>query len=170
MPLSSMRRLCRITSRHSSTRVDAISGSRSEDCSRARFRSRISTSTGSSPCPCIRAGSVPGPSTRPTKSPWGLVAVFGRPLVPGCLRIVDTPPQTELDQTDRHRFARNAFAVRASLTGKRVAIVDDVITTGATVNALARSLRSAGAEHIQAWAVARSIGSSADDSQPKRRM
>lgn len=100
----------------------------------------------------------------------GLVAVFGWPLVPDCLRVMDTPPQTELDQTQRHRFARNAFAVRASLAGTRVAIIDDVITTGATINALARSLRSAGAEQIQAWAVARSIGSGADDSQSTRRM
>jgi ComF family protein len=100
----------------------------------------------------------------------GLGAVFGWPQMPGCLRIVDTPPQTELDQADRHRFARNAFAVRASLAGTRVAIIDDVITTGATVNALARSLRSAGAEQVQAWAVARSIGRGADDSQSRRRM
>jgi len=45
--------------------------------------------------------------------------------------------------------------VTRQLRGRRLAIVDDVITTGATVNSLARALSGAGAEHVEAWAVAR---------------
>ena len=50
---------------------------------------------------------------------------------------------------------RSAFRIRRSLKGLNVAIVDDVITTGATVNTLAASLREAGAGEIHAWALAR---------------
>jgi len=44
------------------------------------------------------------------------------------------------------------------LTGLRIGIVDDVITTGATVNALAATLRAAGAARVDAIAVARTLG------------
>jgi predicted amidophosphoribosyltransferase len=45
--------------------------------------------------------------------------------------------------------------VGCALGGLRVAIVDDVITTGATVNALAAALKAAGASRVEAWGVAR---------------
>jgi ComF family protein len=48
-----------------------------------------------------------------------------------------------------------AFAAHVRLHGAAVAIVDDVITTGATVNALAAALLAAGARRCEAWAVAR---------------
>jgi predicted amidophosphoribosyltransferase len=48
-----------------------------------------------------------------------------------------------------------AFAVRGIPRGAALAIVDDVITTGATVNALAAALLDGGAGSVQAWAVAR---------------
>ena len=50
-----------------------------------------------------------------------------------------------------------AFSVSRKLHGRNVAIVDDVITTGATVNSLAGALRVAGADEVQAWAVARTL-------------
>ena len=48
----------------------------------------------------------------------------------------------------------------------RIAIVDDVVTTGATVNALAAALTEAGACRVEAWAVARATG----PDQPPRKM
>jgi predicted amidophosphoribosyltransferase len=50
-----------------------------------------------------------------------------------------------------------AFAVSHDLTQLRLAIIDDVITTGATVNALAAALAAAGAVQLHAWAVARTL-------------
>lgn len=78
-------------------------------------------------------------------------------------RIRKTSAQTGLSANKRYRNVRNAFAVQASETlfkGCSVAIIDDVMTTGSTVNEVARCLRWAGAEKIQVWCVARSkIGS-----------
>lgn len=56
---------------------------------------------------------------------------------------------------ERLENVANAFTVRCDLAGARLAIVDDVVTTGATVNALAAALRGAGAARCDAWAVAR---------------
>jgi len=50
-----------------------------------------------------------------------------------------------------------AFAVARDVRELRLAIVDDVITTGATVNALAGALAAAGADRLEAWAVARTL-------------
>jgi predicted amidophosphoribosyltransferase len=58
---------------------------------------------------------------------------------------------------ERARNIRGAFVCDMNLRGLRVAIVDDVLTTGATLNELARNLRKAGAIEIQGWVVARTI-------------
>lgn len=71
------------------------------------------------------------------------------------IRTRETREQAELDRKERRRNLRNAFAVRAALPGPHVAIVDDVITTGSTMNEVARVLKRAGAETVEAWAVAR---------------
>ena len=64
-------------------------------------------------------------------------------------------PQSSLpDPAARRANVRNAFETRDSIGG-HVAIVDDVVTTGATVNALARCLKGAGARRVDVWAVAR---------------
>ena len=52
---------------------------------------------------------------------------------------------------------RNAFCCDKDLTGKRVVLVDDVLTTGASLNALADAVSKKGAIEISAWVVARTI-------------
>jgi ComF family protein len=66
-----------------------------------------------------------------------------------------TREQAGLDRSSRRKNVRNAFAMRAPLVAKHVAIVDDVVTTGSTVNEIARVLKKAGAQTIEVWAVAR---------------
>lgn len=74
----------------------------------------------------------------------------------GIARTRRTPPQTGLARADRRKNVRGAFHIgRDDLRGKRVAIVDDVMTSGATLDALATALRVAGVAHIQGWVVAR---------------
>jgi ComF family protein len=72
-------------------------------------------------------------------------------------RIQPTPSQTRLRRDERLQNVRNAFAgVRnLSLAGKKIIIVDDVFTTGATTNACAAILREAGASEVAVWTVAR---------------
>lgn len=70
-------------------------------------------------------------------------------------RVRPTPPQMQLPHAERARNIRGAFAARTSFTGQRIAIVDDVMTTGATVHELARCLRRAGAAAVEVWVVAR---------------
>lgn len=77
--------------------------------------------------------------------------------VAGIRRHRATAAQTQLSARERRANLRNAFSVTRNFAGRHVAIVDDVITTGATVNALARELKLAGARSVQAWAVARAV-------------
>ena len=87
-----------------------------------------------------------------------VAARTGLPLViRGIQRQANTRAQTLLAAADRHSNMHGAFGVTRDFKGMNVAIVDDVITTGATVNALAASLRGAGAETIHAWALARAV-------------
>lgn len=85
---------------------------------------------------------------------------LGLPRAPQALRrVVDTPHQTALPREQRAANMRGAFAVdgRAlpSLAGRCVAVVDDVMTTGATLGEIARVLQAAGVAEVQAWVVAR---------------
>lgn len=78
------------------------------------------------------------------------------PLRPhGGRRLRDTAAQSGLDARARRRNVRGAFAVDAAVAGRRVAVVDDVVTTGHTVSELARSLVAAGAERVEVWCLAR---------------
>jgi ComF family protein len=71
-------------------------------------------------------------------------------------RVRATATQTALPLKQRSRNVRNAFRVTADeVTGKHVALVDDVMTSGHTVNALAKALRRAGAREVSVWVVAR---------------
>lgn len=72
-----------------------------------------------------------------------------------CSRVRATPPQTGLDARARRRNLRGAFEAAEPFRWRRLAIVDDVVTTGSTITELAWVLRRAGAERIDVWAVAR---------------
>lgn len=72
-----------------------------------------------------------------------------------CRRVVATPPQTGLDERARRRNLRGAFAALTPCPWERVAILDDVVTTGTTVGELTRVLQRAGARRVELWAVAR---------------
>ena len=68
-----------------------------------------------------------------------------------------TTPQTSQDHDSRHRNVRRAFAVAhpARIKGRRVLLIDDVMTTGATVDECARVLMAAGAARVDVLTLAR---------------
>ena len=70
-------------------------------------------------------------------------------------RISSQAPQATLNARDRSKNLRSAFAVNASVANNKIAIIDDVYTTGATTRALAATLKKAGAQSISVWAFAR---------------
>lgn len=70
-------------------------------------------------------------------------------------RVRDTPPQVGLDGPARRRNLASAFGASPSARGLRIAIVDDVTTTGSTARELGRALRLAGTERVEAWCLAR---------------
>lgn len=70
-------------------------------------------------------------------------------------RVRDTTAQSRLDATARRRNLRGAFAVADGPVPAHVALVDDVMTTGATLHAAARALRRAGVARVDAWVCAR---------------
>ena len=70
-------------------------------------------------------------------------------------RVRATAPQTEMDFDARRKNVRGAFEANDAFTGLRVAIIDDVMTSGHTAHALAQTLRRAGAVEISVWVLAR---------------
>lgn len=80
------------------------------------------------------------------------------PLLPhACQRVRDTPPQSALKWKERGKNMRNAFTCTPDLSGKHVAVVDDVMTSGASLNEVALALRNAGAREVSAWVIARTL-------------
>jgi ComF family protein len=71
------------------------------------------------------------------------------------IRVRETAEQAALPRDERRKNVRGAFALSQPLPYTHVAILDDVVTTGSTVNEIANVLRQAGAEKIQVWAIAR---------------
>jgi len=76
------------------------------------------------------------------------------------LRRRPTPEQARLSLPARRRNIRGAFALRQPPGYRHLAIVDDVMTSGATVGELARVLRHGGVERIDVWVLARTQGNS----------
>jgi len=88
----------------------------------------------------------------------GLARYRGTPIGPrGVLRVKNTPPQTELPYEDRAKNVRGAFRCELDLSGASVAVLDDVMTTGATLNELARVLKRAGARRVENFVIARTV-------------
>jgi ComF family protein len=75
------------------------------------------------------------------------------------LRPLDAAHQIDLGRAERQRNLRNAFMVsplqRSAVQGRRIAVVDDVMTTGATAQAAAEALLRAGAAAVDVWVLAR---------------
>lgn len=71
-------------------------------------------------------------------------------------RVLATSEQSGLPSRLRRKNVANAFKVKEDFSDMCVAIVDDVMTTGATVNAIAYELKKAKAQRVVVWSVARS--------------
>lgn len=87
-------------------------------------------------------------------------AILRRPVsYRNLVRIVDTDAQTTLPRSARLHNLRKAFALRIpqDVSGKRILLIDDVFTTGTTVNECARILRASGAQDVEVLALARSL-------------
>jgi len=87
-----------------------------------------------------------------------LAHAFGVPLdFRSLLRVRATAPQTGMTVKARRKNLRGAFALRngAAVQDMHVALVDDVMTTGSTVQAAATCLRAAGAAEVDVWVIAR---------------
>ncbi|HEX5646141.1 MAG TPA: ComF family protein, partial [Nitrospira sp.] len=75
------------------------------------------------------------------------------------IRIAPAPPQTTLSRRERLNNLRGAFAVPrpTSIAGKHILLIDDVLTTGTTVNVCAKTLRKAGAGHVFVLTLGRTV-------------
>ena len=91
-----------------------------------------------------------------------LASRLGVPVIEALRRVRATPSQTDLPAEARQANVRHAFALRRwpaarKLAGRRIVIVDDVSTTGATIEACAGVLRAAGAADVSAVTAARVV-------------
>ncbi|MFN3921255.1 MAG: ComF family protein [Caldimicrobium sp.] len=84
---------------------------------------------------------------------WGYAGIQlpSRVLV----RVKHTRPQSELNEKERFENIKNAFSILEDLTGKRVLIVDDIMTTGATLREASKILKKAGAKEVHLLVFAR---------------
>jgi ComF family protein len=83
-------------------------------------------------------------------------AALGTSVAPNLLlRVRHAPPQTSLDRAARRANVRGAFAVTGPVRDRRVFVVDDVLTTGSTLDEIARVLKAAGARCVVNLVVAR---------------
>jgi ComF family protein len=81
---------------------------------------------------------------------------FSIPIANGlCRRHIDTPQQSALPAGQRTKNLRNAFSLTQTPKIKSIAVIDDVVTTGATANAMAKLMKQNGIERVQVWSIAR---------------
>lgn len=81
--------------------------------------------------------------------------LLGVPVRTPVVRIRHTEAQAALPLTQRRKNVRDAFLVRDPVAGLRIGVVDDVMTTGSTLDEFARALKRAGAREVQNLVVAR---------------
>jgi ComF family protein len=74
-----------------------------------------------------------------------------------CERIKNTVAQAQQAAKDRRQNLRGAFKIHGNFNGRHIAILDDVITTGSTLQAFALALKKAGARQIDIWCCAKSV-------------
>jgi ComF family protein len=70
-------------------------------------------------------------------------------------RRLKTPPQHELNIKKRTTILRNAFTLKGDIAHQHIAVVDDVLTSGSTMNEISKQLRHNGCTRIDCWAIAR---------------
>ncbi len=80
-------------------------------------------------------------------------------------RHVDTPALAALNKASRELEIRGAFQADTAVKGKHIAIVDDVLTTGASSSELARELYDTGAQSVSLWVVARTASADVDQAE-----
>ena len=86
-----------------------------------------------------------------------VAASVGLPVAHSLLRVEGGVPQAALRWSARAKNVRGAFSCHTNLGGARIALVDDVMTTGATLAAATAALRGAGATRVECWVVARTL-------------
>ena len=74
-----------------------------------------------------------------------------------CQRTKLTTPQASLPLKERIKNIQGVFNCSQDLKGHSIALVDDVMTTGASLNELAKTLKKAGAAHVECWVIARTL-------------
>jgi ComF family protein len=136
-----------------------------QDLAMARLLGQLlasaSTPADSDQCPTLLP--VPLHPRRLAQRGYNQALELSRPLLAqgyrlaprNCRRRRHTSPQADLPAPARQQNVRGIFQVTGNLHGQRILLVDDVMTTGATLNELAATLKAAGAASVTAWVVAR---------------
>jgi ComF family protein len=126
-------------------------------------RDRIGAGTGSRPLRLLALPlAVERQRERGYNQAFEIARVIGAriglpPLVRGFTRVRATPPQAALPWTERAKNVRGAFECELDLTGLTIAVVDDVMTTGASLAEAAKVLKTSGAAAVENWVVARTL-------------